>query len=159
MLYPVYCLLSTDSMKFIADVMLGRLAKRMRILGFDVRYDRTLDDNEIIRRSLDEDRIILTRDTALAGRPLAKNHLFISGDDAEDQLRQVLAVVPGAGRARPFSRCSECNEPLNAISRSDARDLVPDHVHATHDVFFRCASCGRVYWKGSHVQRMESNKP
>jgi len=142
-------------MKFIADVMLGRLAKRMRLLGFDVLYDRTFDDNGIIRLSLEQDRVVLTRDTALAGRPLATNHLLITNDCVEEQLRQAAAAFPRE-TPRPLSRCSECNEPLVAISREEARDLVPDHVHETRDAFFHCPACGRVYWRGTHVRRMES---
>jgi uncharacterized protein with PIN domain len=140
-------------MKFIADVMLGRLAKRMRLRGFDVLYDRTLDDNDLIRRSLEERRVILTRDAALARRPLAANNIFISSDDVREQMRQVLAAFPA--RTSPLTRCSVCNEPLAAISREDARDLVPAYVHRTHDAFLRCPVCGRVYWTGTHVRRME----
>ena len=81
-------------MKFIADVMLGRLAKRLRLRGFDVLYDRTLNDNEIIRLSLEQDRVILTRDKALSDRPLAKNHLFINSDLVQEQVEQVLSSFP-----------------------------------------------------------------
>ena len=145
-------------MKFIADVMLGRLAKRLRLLGYDVLYDRTLDDNEIISLSLEQDRIILTRDTALAARPLATNRLFITNDDMREQLRQVLAAFPNGGRYRPLTRCSECNEPLVTISREDVLDLVPAYVHETRDAFLQCPACGRVYWSGTHVRRMRLAK-
>ena len=67
-------------MKFIADVMLGKLAKRMRLMGFDVLYGSTCEDNEVLRLALDQGRIILTRDTGLASRPLAQNHLLIASD-------------------------------------------------------------------------------
>lgn len=141
-------------MKFIADVMLGRLAKRMRLLGIDVLYDRTLDDNEIIRLSLEQDRVILTRDRALSDRPLAANHLLIKSELVRQQVEQVLSTFPLATHLDPLSRCSECNEPLVRITREKARDLVPQYVYENKDHFFRCPRCKRTYWRGTHVRRM-----
>ena len=140
-------------MKFIADVMLGKLAKRMRLQGFDVLYDPAYDDNEVLRLALDQDRIILTRDTGLASRPLAQNHILIGSDMIDEQLCQVLeAFSPHVDE--PLTRCSVCNEPLSVLDRQDARDLVPDHVAATVTEFWHCKNCERVYWKGSHVRNM-----
>jgi uncharacterized protein with PIN domain len=144
-------------MKFIADVMLGRLAKRMRLLGFDVLYDRSLDDNGIIRLSLEHDRVVLTRDKGLAARPLAMNHLFIINDRVQDQLRQVRSAFP-LEPVQPLTRCSECNTPLTQIEKSDAQEQVPQHVYEQTRDFLHCSTCGRIYWKGSHVQRMELSK-
>ncbi len=141
-------------MKFIADVMLGRLAKRMRLLGFDVLYDRSYDDNEVIRRSLDQNRVILTRDIALSKRPLAANCVLIKSDSVAKQLDQLLATFPDEAQ-RPLTRCSVCNSQLALFSREEARDLVPDHVLEAHTEFLHCESCGRVFWKGTHVRRMK----
>ena len=132
--------------------MLGRLAKRMRLLGIDVLYDGALDDNEIIRISLEQDRVILTRDTGLAARPLAGNHLFINSDRVQEQVDQVLSTFPL--ESLPLTRCSGCNEPLEPLDKRDARDLVPLYVYETQTEFLRCPDCGRIYWKGSHVRRM-----
>ena len=140
-------------MKFIADVMVGKLARRMRLLGFDVLYESTCEDNEVLRLALDQDRIILTRDTGLASRPLAQNHLLITSDMIDDQLHQVLeAFSPLEENA--LTRCSLCNGQLSVLDRNDVRDLVPDHVAATVHEFWRCEHCGKVYWKGSHVRNM-----
>jgi hypothetical protein len=141
-------------MKFIADVMLGRLAKRMRLLGFDVLYDPAFSDNDVIRLGLEEGRIILTRDTGLCSRPLAKNHLFIGSDSPGDQIRQVLEAFRLADAPGILTRCSVCNGPLTVISKQDAKDLVPDYVYDRYEGFSSCGTCGRVYWKGSHVRRM-----
>ena len=172
-------------MKFIADVMLGRLAKRLRLLGFDVLYDRAFTDNELIRLSLEQHRIILTRDTGLAERPLAANHLFIQSDHVDEQIHQVLDALKENPPPSPFSkggriglippltkggeggfaspkplgpltRCSLCNEPLTVIDKQEARDLVPQYVYERNDSFLRCGKCGRVYWKGTHVKRIIS---
>jgi len=141
-------------MKFIADVMLGRLAKRMRLLGFDVLYDRTLNDNEIIRLSLEQGRVILTRDRVLGDRPLASNHLFIKSDLVQEQLKQVLSTFSPETPLNPLSRCSECNESLDRITREEARDLVPQYVYENKNLFLRCPRCKRTYWHGTHVMRM-----
>jgi uncharacterized protein with PIN domain len=141
-------------MKFIADIMLGRLAKRMRLLGIDVLYDRTLDDNEIIRLSLEQDRMILTRDRALMDRPLAANHLLIKSELVRQQVEQVLSAFPLESKLHPLSRCSGCNELLVRITREEARDLVPQYVYENKDLFLRCPRCRRTYWHGTHVRRM-----
>ncbi len=141
-------------MKFIADVMLGRLAKRMRLLGFDVLYDRTLSDNEILRLALEQNRIILTRDTALAARPLAEKHLFIKSEQIQEQLAQVRSTCPLS--PEPFTRCSVCNTPLERILKQDVFDRVPIYVFQREEDFFHCGSCGRIYWTGTHVSRMRS---
>lgn len=141
-------------MKFIADSMLGRLAKRLRLLGFDVVYDPVLDDRDIIRVSIEQDRIILTRDTRLAARPLASRHLLVSYDRVQDQVSQVLSRFPLPAGQSPLTRCSRCNALLHPLLREQARDLVPAQVYATQRAFFACPGCGRVYWKGSHLKRM-----
>ncbi len=143
-------------MKFIADVMLGKLAKRLRLLGFDVLYSSAFSDNEVIRLSLEQDRCILTRDRALAQRPLAANSVFVRSELVEEQLQQVIAEkgspVPSSG---PFTRCSRCNTRLQPLSRHQAGDLVPQHVLQHTQTFLHCTNCGRVYWRGSHVRNMK----
>src|SRR5574337_1129634 len=146
------------SMKFIADVMLGRLAKRMRLLGFDVFYNAAFSDNDIIRLSLEEDRVILTRDVTLSARPLASNHLFITSDRVQEQVKQILSAFRIEMLSRPLTRCSECNESLVPIAKQDARDLVPQHVYDKYDAFLRCMRCERIYWEGTHVRRMALGK-
>jgi hypothetical protein len=145
-------------MKFIADVMLGRLAKRLRLLGFDVLYDRTLDDNEIIRLSLEQHRLILTRDKTLAERPLASSHLYIESEKVQEQIQQVLASCPLDQPAQALSRCSQCNTILSEISKDDVKDLVPQYVYERYNDFRHCTGCGRVYWMGTHVQKMGFRK-
>jgi uncharacterized protein with PIN domain len=145
-------------MKFIADVMLGRLAKWMRLLGFDVHYDRTMTDNELIRISLEQDRVILTRDTGLVARPLASNHVFIEHDHVRQQLDQVLTTCHITSMPGPLTRCSVCNTLLSPVAKEDVGDLVPPYVFEKNNSFLRCENCGRIYWKGTHVKRMEAAK-
>ena len=93
-----------------------------------------------------------TRDTGLAERPLAANHLFIKSDRVQEQMEQVHAEF--AIEPIPLTRCSRCNEPLAPLDKRDARDLVPPYVYEAHAQFLQCTGCGRIYWKGSHVRRM-----
>jgi len=139
-------------MKFIADGMLGRLAKWLRMLGYDTLYDPRWDDNELVRRARAEERLILTRDTILAKRPGVRS-LLISSQSLEGQLRQILDELSLKANA-PFCRCSLCNVPLVEIERATARNLVPPYVFATQSHFRRCPQCSRIYWRGTHWQRM-----
>lgn len=139
-------------MKFIADAMLGKLAKRMRLLGLDVLYDPKLDDNEIIRSALEQDRMILTRDRALSARPLAAHHLFIKSERVEEQLDQVLSAF--AAEQLPLTRCSACNEPVIPVGKEEVRDFVPQYVYEKTNDFLQCPKCRRIYWQGTHVMKM-----
>ena len=141
-------------MKFVADAMLGRLAKRLRLHGLDVLYDPAADDNAVLRRALEEGRTILTRDTGLASRPLARNCLLIASDRVDEQEEQVLAATPREALRAPLTRCSLCNGLLEPVDRDSVQNLVPDHVFRNTKTFVRCSACGRVYWQGSHAARM-----
>ena len=141
-------------MKFVADAMLGRLAKLLRLLGADVAYDPSADDDEVIRCSLSEVRTILTRDSGLASRPLAANCILIASDHIDEQIAQVREAYPDLAREHPLTRCSTCNGQLAVALREEIRDLVPEHVFRIVHAFHRCTECGKVYWKGSHVPRM-----
>lgn len=141
-------------MKLIADAMLGRFAKRLRLLGFDVLYDPSWEDNEIVRLSLEQGLTILTRDTRLASRPVAANHLLIEHDHISDQVMQVLRQPGMTAPPGPLTRCSRCNHALAPALKQDIRDLVPAHIYATKNAFSVCSGCGKVYWRGSHVRRI-----
>ena len=145
-------------MKFIADVMVGRLARWLRVLGFDVVYSSQYDDDEIIRLANDEGRIILTRDTRLAARHRNGRCLLIESDNYKEQLRQVLACFDLKG-FNVFSRCLECNRVLEDVDKETIFEKVPPYVYLTHERFARCPSCNRVYWHGTHADEMLKQIP
>lgn len=134
--------------------MLGTLAKWLRILGYDTLYDPALDDHQLVRLARADDRVLLTRDTELARRK-GLRLLLVTSQELEDQIRQVVAELDlepdGAS-----SRCSVCNEPLRPMDRSLARERVPAYVADTQQSFKICPICQRVYWPGSHWQRMDA---
>jgi len=144
--------------RFVADVMVGKLARWLRILGFDVAYSNVFKDEEIVRIAKEENRIILTRDTRLIPRELEKQSLFIESDQYREQIHQVLQAFD-LKDFNIFSRCIECNTPLRQIDKEEAFDKVPPFVYLTQERFAACPSCNRVYWHGTHADQMLSRIP
>lgn len=132
--------------------MLGSLAKWLRILGFDTIYFKTIDDNELIKIAKQEHRILLTRDTRLIKRKEIDNYILINSNDVSGQLKEVLKslTLTLALALACFSRCAECNGELSTADKESVANDVPEHVFLNFDSFFRCSSCGKVYWEGSH---------
>jgi len=135
-------------MKFVADIMLGRLARWMRLLGFDVLYPDTSDDKELLKFA--GERIILTRDKDLGKK---KNVLLIKSVNVNEQLNQVINEL-NLKISRPLSRCSVCNQILAEVEKSSVKALVPERIYNNHDTFWRCPDCNRIYWKGSHYDKI-----
>ena len=147
--------MSPTSPKLIADAMLGALARWLRALDLDVAYEPDIDDAELVEKAVAEGRVILTRDRRLTERRLARNHLLIRSEVVEEQVRQVLeelGIRPDTGRR--LGRCLRCNTPLEDLDPEEARARVPPWVARTHQEFRGCPGCGRVYWRGTHVDRM-----
>lgn len=138
---------------FVADSMLGRLARWLRILGYDTAYERDVPDQAVIDRVLREDRWLLTRDGYMAKRRVLRGrHTLLTSDRLEDQLRQLkrelqldLAIDPMRA-----SRCAECNLALKPVPHEEAARLVPAFVAGRHAELTSCAGCGRIYWPGTH---------
>jgi uncharacterized protein len=140
-------------MRFIADAMLGTLAKWLRILGYDTHFDTTLDDHQLVRLARAEGRVLLTRDRQLAHRRGVRT-LKIDSQQLDEQIQQVLDDLD-LEPERSFSLCPVCNEPLQPISPEEARKRVPAYVAQTQDSFRICGRCQRVYWRGTHWQQMD----
>jgi uncharacterized protein with PIN domain len=143
-----------ESMKFIVDVMLGRLATWLRLLGHDVLYDRDMDDRQLIRRAQEQERTIITRDTGIARRKVARACIFITSDRVIDQLAEMRQLI--GQTEKPRGRCTRCNSELEYIDKSeDVRESVPDYIYHTHERFLRCSACAKMYWEGSHYLHMK----
>ena len=143
-------------MTFVADCMLGKLAKWLRILGFDVAYFRRAEDPELVALARREGRVLLTRDSGLIERSARRpDRLFVRSDDWRDQVVQVLDEYDLWGQVRPNTRCLHCNLPLKPLSRERARNLVSPYVGERAASFAVCGGCGRVFWPGTHYGDME----
>jgi uncharacterized protein with PIN domain len=140
-------------MKFIADVMVGKLARWLRVMGFDVAYSNVAEDDEIIRVAEAEDRIILTRDTGIAARTAAARCLLIEDDDYKQQIRQVVRTFD-LKDFNVFSRCLECNTLLEEVHKEAVFEKIPPYVYLTQERFAMCPACGRIYWHGTHANEM-----
>jgi len=140
--------------RFILDVHLGRLARYLRLLGFDTLYRKDYDDPEIIRLALYEHRIILTRDRGLLFNRLVTHGYFVRATDAIQQTREVLQRLDLANSIHPFCRCIACNGLLQPVPKADILDRLPPRTRRDYEEFSRCTSCDRVYWKGSHYDRL-----
>jgi uncharacterized protein with PIN domain len=140
--------------KLLADAMLGRLAKWLRVLGYDTAYLAGTDDFAVMRQARAEDRLILTRDHDFTARKGVRA-LLIESEVLEEQLRQVRAAVgPPAGDGAP--RCPVCNHPLQEVPVEQVADRIPPYIRRKHEHFAECDNCRRVYWRGTHWQRMEA---
>lgn len=140
--------------RFIADVMLGKLAKWMRILGWDVDYDNRISDSQLLRKAQKEKRIVLTRDRRMIEERKVDNHLLIENDDPEIQLREVVKRYGRPAEGRILERCLRCNVILQPRDRESVESSVPEYVASNHRRFSSCPSCGRIYWRGSHYLQM-----
>jgi uncharacterized protein with PIN domain len=138
---------------FIADVMVGKLARWLRVLGVDVLYSNRFEDDELIRIAEAEDRVILTRDRGLAGRRLKAHCLLIESDDYREQVRQVINTF-ALKNFNTLSRCIECNGLLRNVNKEEVFEKVPPFVYLTNERFAVCPSCSRVYWPGTHAADM-----
>ena len=136
---------------FIADAMLGRLAKSLRILGCDVSYDPGIDDASLKLAAVRERRIILTRDREVAATGLPVRVILIESDQHTEQLRQVMAEVRLPVPDELFTRCLLCNVRVEDAPRAEVEGSVPPYVFATQERFARCPRCGRIYWRATHV--------
>jgi hypothetical protein len=144
-----------EKIKFIADEMLGKLAKWLRTIGYDtLYYNDGGADSGLVQRSLEEDRIILTRDTRLVERKLARNYVLIKSDNVWEQFEQVVKELALDTKSRLFTRCLICNKELMSVDKTSVRDLVPVYTYQTQNEFYKCPDCKRVYWPGTHKDSM-----
>ncbi|TFZ01081.1 Mut7-C RNAse domain-containing protein [Ramlibacter rhizophilus] len=142
--------------RFAADAMLGRLARWLRVLGWDTFFDATVHDPELVRRADAEDRVLLTRDRHLLRALAPRRHIEIRHDAPLAQLVQVVRVLDPPPPAELFLRCTVCNGVLSApVDLDQARPLLPLGLrHDPPTPVRACPDCGRLYWPGSHVRRM-----
>jgi uncharacterized protein with PIN domain len=140
--------------RFVLDVHLGRLAAFLRLAGFDVLYQRAHTDAELAAVSAGTKRILLSRDQALLKRRIVTHGYYVRSTDPAGQLAEVVRRFDLRRTARPFTRCMVCNGAVEAVSRAEVADLVPPRSRRVHDDYRRCRDCGRVYWKGTHYERL-----
>ncbi|MBN1919549.1 MAG: Mut7-C RNAse domain-containing protein [Verrucomicrobia bacterium] len=155
---------SPQEPRFLADDMVGKLARWLRILGLDVAPAGRVDDNSLMRRALDESRVLLTRHGRLLGQISAKDlkprrselrWIVLESPHLLPQIAQVLQVTDiRIDTERLFTRCLICNSPLEPASKADVAGEVPEFTYSIQDQYSRCRNCNKVYWKGTHTDRI-----
>ncbi len=145
--------LPVDPPRFLLDVHLGTLARRLRLLGVDTAYESQADDAELVARAVAEERVLLTQDRGLLRRRAVWCGGYVYGARPDDQLADVLERF--APPLSPWTRCTACNGPLEPATKQAVEHLLEPGTRRSYDTFARCGSCGRPYWRGAHSARLE----
>jgi uncharacterized protein with PIN domain len=144
--------------KFIADNNVGKLARWLRLIGYDTLLFKQKDDGQMIKIALSENRVILTKDTQFMKRRLVTNGklktIHIKQDDPKLQVQEVVKTLNLNYHFKPFSLCLECNRALIARDKEEVKNLVPAQVVETQTQYTECPACQRIYWPGTHWQAM-----
>jgi len=140
--------------RFVLDTHLGKLASYLRMLGFDTLYHNSYTDQELAEISVNERRILLTRDRGLLKRAVVNHGYLVRSEKGHQQVAEVLHRFDLFNAIDPFTRCMQCNELLSKVSKAEVKGQVPAKVEQVCDQFSCCPACNRIYWKGSHFKKM-----
>jgi uncharacterized protein with PIN domain len=138
---------------FLCDRMLGRLCRRLRLLGFDAKLNPEMEAGRFFLNAESEGRIAVTRARGLRDRP-GGPPIVLEAEDADEQIIELFSRLGAKPDLRPFTRCLECNVPLEDADPAAVKGKVPSYISERFDRFHRCPSCGRIYWEGSHFEAM-----
>lgn len=140
--------------KFICDVHLGKLARNLRMIGIDTFYKNDFTDSDLVNVALKEKRTILTRDIGILKRTEVTHGYYLRSNESQYQTKEVIKRFQLKGLVKEFTRCLKCNSLLNPISREKILNELPAKVKQYHNEFYFCNNCNKVYWQGSHYDKM-----
>jgi uncharacterized protein len=143
-----------DGARFVLDVHLGTVARRMRLVGLDTAYGRDADDDELIEQANSEQRVLLTQDRGLLCRRALWRGAYVRGAGPGEQFADVLGRF--APPLAPWTRCPACNGLLSAVAKGEVESLLRPGTRRTYQAFARCQQCGQVYWHGAHGDRLDA---
>jgi uncharacterized protein len=164
--YPVFETFDISALKpgkparetrFILDVHLGKLAKYLRMAGFDTKYRNNLEDQEIITISLEENRIILTRDKGILKNKMVQKGYYLRSQNPREQLNEVIRRFQLRENIRFLSRCISCNGVITNVPKEEIKQYLMPGTRNNFEKFYRCQDCLKIYWEGSHYDRMMSH--
>ena len=141
---------------FILDVHLGKLVKDLRMLGFDSLYTNDYSKKDIAEKAEQEDRIVLSRDTQLLKNGKIRRGYWLRSQYPDEQLTEVVNYFGLIEKIKPFSRCMVCNAEIRQVEKKTVEDSLPPKTRLYFNEFYQCTACSRIYWKGSHFERMEA---
>jgi uncharacterized protein with PIN domain len=142
--------------RFVADVHLGRLVRYLRLLGFDTLYRNDWNDAELVETAVREHRILLSRDRGLLKRGAVDHGYLVRETHPREQVHEVLDRFDLRESLLPFTRCPACNGPVSSVAKEQVIDRLPARTAQHYEEFWRCADCGRVYWKGGHYRSLQA---
>ncbi|TAJ13516.1 twitching motility protein PilT [Marinilabiliaceae bacterium JC017] len=142
--------------QFILDVHLGKLARYLRLLGFDTIYTNKLEDDEIMETALREHRIILTRDLGILKHGKVTHGYFIRHTNPFEQLKEVINKFELTNKLTPFTRCTKCNGQLQSVDKDEIAHLLLPQTRSFFSHFYQCQTCKTIYWEGSHYNNMKN---
>jgi len=140
--------------RFVLDAHLGKLARHLRLAGFDSLWENDYGDEEIVALSVAQKRVILTRDKGILKRSAVQRGHFVRETESEKQFCEVVRAFQLERSLRPFSRCRVCNAALREVPKESVRGRVPEAVWEQLDAFTECPQCGRIFWRGTHYERL-----
>jgi len=140
--------------KFIVDVHLGKLAKLLRMFGFDTLYQNNFLDPEIIIRSVNENRVIITRDIGILKNKSVTHGYWVRSTFPEQQIKEVIKRFDLKSQVLPFHRCINCNGVLLPVDKNEILEKLQPKTIKYYNEFYRCSDCGNIYWQGSHYIKM-----
>ena len=141
--------------KFIVDVHLGKLARLLRLTGFNTLYANNYTDKEIVTKAVDDNRIALTRDVGLLKHKAITYGYWLRSQIAEEQLAEIISRFNLLAEIKTFTRCLVCNGEIVPVSKESIIEKLPANTKEQFNEFYQCEQCKRVYWKGSHYEKME----
>ncbi|NOR51920.1 MAG: twitching motility protein PilT [Gammaproteobacteria bacterium] len=144
-----------SEIKFVLDGHLAKLARYLRMAGFDTLHDNDYSDSDIAKISVSEKRIVLTRDRGLLKQRIITHGRYVRNIDPHKQLKEIVAWLNLSRSMKPFTRCTHCNGLLQEVDKSDVEDQLEPDTGKYYQQFWRCDECGHIYWKGSHYQKMK----
>jgi uncharacterized protein with PIN domain len=144
------------SLRFIADAHLGKLARYLRLLGFDCLFFNDAGDRYLARISVDQGRVLLTRDRDLLMHRVITHGCFIHATEPRQQLKEIIRRLQLESVYNSFTRCMACNGALATVKKTLIEDQLPARVRQHYSDFWRCDECGQIYWKGSHYREMRA---
>lgn len=140
--------------RFLVDANLGRLSRLLRLLGFDSRYDQSMDDEEIAAIAAENGLTILTRDRGLLMRRVVTRGYFVRSQVPRTQTAEVVRRFDLREQMRPFTRCVECNGLIKPVSKAEIQDRLPHNTRLFYDTFYRCSRCSKLFWRGAHWRNL-----
>ncbi len=146
-------------MLFLVDAMLGNIAKKLRLLGFDSEYVSDIDDSKLIEKAKNENRTIISRDRNLIDRA-KKNKISSVYITTENEIEQFLEILESTHLqfdeiSGDSARCTKCNSPTSQINKLEIENKIPEGVLEYHDKFWKCDRCDQIYWEGTHIKNLQ----